>query len=90
VAAVLGVTRRRWLIVPSVCLVPEVDAAATARDVLRTERPPDDLLLVVRGGVGTLNDIHLADQAADCWARCQFFGVSVSSERPTTTWLRER
>ncbi len=46
-------------------------------DVLRPEPPPDDLLLVVRGGTKTLSDGHLANQAADCWERHRFFGVSV-------------
>jgi hypothetical protein len=46
-------------------------------DVLRPDPPPDDLLLVVRGGVRTLSDAHLANQVADCWERWQFFGVSV-------------
>ena len=47
------------------------------REVLRAEPPPDDLLLVVRGGARTLSDTHLANQVGDCWARYQFFGVSV-------------
>lgn len=46
-------------------------------DVLRDEAPPDDLLLVVRGGVTTLSDAHLANQVGDCWDRHGFFGVSV-------------
>lgn len=46
-------------------------------DVLRPEPPPDDLLLVVRGGTVTLSDAHLANQVSDCWERHRFFGVSV-------------
>lgn len=46
-------------------------------EVLRAEPPPDDLLLVVRGGARTLSDTHLANQVGDCWERYQFFGVSV-------------
>ena len=46
-------------------------------DVLRPDPPPDDLLLVVRGGAKTLSDLHLANQTGDCWERYQFFGVSV-------------
>ena len=46
-------------------------------DILRSELPPDDLLLVVRGGVRTLSDAHLANSVADCWERHRFFGVSV-------------
>ena len=46
-------------------------------DILRAEPPPDDLLLVVRGGIRTLSDAHLANQVGDCWERHQFFGVSV-------------
>jgi hypothetical protein len=45
--------------------------------VLRPDPPPDDLLLVVRGGVRTLSDAHLGNQVADCWDRWRFFGVSV-------------
>jgi hypothetical protein len=46
-------------------------------EIRRAEPPPDDLLLVVRGGVSTLGDAHLANQVADCWERYRFFGVSV-------------
>jgi hypothetical protein len=46
-------------------------------EILRPIPPPDDLLLVVRGGVRTLSDAHLAKQVGDCWERWQFFGVSV-------------
>ncbi|MGH9225995.1 MAG: hypothetical protein ACRD2W_19900 [Acidimicrobiales bacterium] len=46
-------------------------------EVLRAEPPPDDLLLVVRGGARTLSDTHLANQVGDCWERYQFFGLSV-------------
>jgi hypothetical protein len=46
-------------------------------DLLRAEAPPDDLLLVVRGGRTSLSDAHLTNQVGDCWERYQFFGVSV-------------
>lgn len=46
-------------------------------DLLRPEPPPDDLLLVVRGGTLTLSDGHLTNQVSDCWERHRFFGVSV-------------
>jgi len=46
-------------------------------DILRSEPPPDDLLLVVRGGTVTLSDTHLTNQVSDCWERHRFFGVSV-------------
>lgn len=46
-------------------------------EVLRPEPLPDNLLLVVRGGVRTLSDAHLANQVGDCWERHQFFGISV-------------
>lgn len=46
-------------------------------DLLRAEAPPDDLLLVVRGGTQTLSDGHLSNQVGDCWERHRFFGVSV-------------
>jgi len=45
--------------------------------VRRDEPPPDDLLLFVRGGKGSLSDLHLANQVGDCWDRHRFFGVSV-------------
>jgi hypothetical protein len=44
---------------------------------LRPGPPPDDLLMVVRGGTRTLSDAHLTNQVGDCWERYQFFGVSV-------------
>ncbi len=46
-------------------------------ELLRAVPPPDDLLLVVRGGSGTLSDHHLANQVSDCWDQFGFFGVSV-------------
>lgn len=46
-------------------------------EILRAEPPPDDLLLVVRGGTRMLGDAYLANQVGDCWERYQFFGVSV-------------
>jgi hypothetical protein len=46
------------------------------RSLLRPGPPPDDLLMVVRGGTRTLSDAHLGNQVGDCWERHQFFGVS--------------
>lgn len=46
-------------------------------EILRSEPPPDDLLLVVRGGTQTLSDTHLTNQVSDCWERYRFFGMSV-------------
>jgi integrase len=43
------------------------------KEILRPEPPPDDLLLVVRGGATSLGNSHLANQVADCWERHQFF-----------------
>ena len=58
-----------------------------SQSLLRPGPPPDDLLMVVRGGTRTLSDAHLTNQVADCWERHQFFGVSVSGRR-AMTWLR--
>jgi hypothetical protein len=48
-----------------------------SQSLLRAGPPPDDLLMVVRGGTRTLSDAHLTNQVGDCWQRHQFFGVSV-------------
>jgi hypothetical protein len=45
--------------------------------LLRDERPPDELLLVVRGGANSLSDTILDRSAGDCWEQYGFFGVSV-------------
>ena len=47
------------------------------RGLLRDEPPPEDFLLVVRGGTNGLSDANLAPSVADCWERYGFFGVSV-------------
>ena len=47
------------------------------QSLLRDEPPPDNLLLVVRGGVNSLSDVVLNRSAGDCWERYGFFGVSV-------------
>ena len=47
------------------------------RHLLRDEPPPDDLLLVVRGGAHSLGDAALDRSAGDCWEQHGFFGVSV-------------
>lgn len=45
--------------------------------LLRAEGPPDDQLLVVRGGPNSLNDANLERATADCWDQYGFFGISV-------------
>lgn len=47
------------------------------RHLLRDEAPPDDLLLVVRGGTNGLSDVVLDRTVADCWEEHRFFGLSV-------------
>ncbi|WP_334173652.1 hypothetical protein [Sinomonas sp.] len=47
------------------------------RHLLRHEAPPDDLLLLVRGGINGLSDVVLDRSVADCWEEHGFFGVSV-------------
>ena len=47
------------------------------QSLLRDETPPDDLLLVVRGGANSLSDAVLDRSASDCWEQHGFFGVSV-------------
>jgi len=46
-------------------------------EIVRDEAPPDDLLLVVRGGRNSLSDAHLERATTDTWERYRFFGVSV-------------
>jgi len=46
-------------------------------DVLRETLPPEDLLLVVRGGEHSLSDTVLERTTSDCWSRYRFFGISV-------------
>ena len=48
-----------------------------SQSLLRPGPPPDDLLMVVRGGTRTLSNAHLMNQVGDCWERHRFFGVSV-------------
>lgn len=45
--------------------------------IVRPGPPPDDLLLVVRGGRDSLSDALLERTTADTWDQFQFFGVSV-------------
>jgi hypothetical protein len=47
------------------------------KEPLRDDVPPDDLLLVVRGGESSLADAVLERTTGDCWGRHGFFGVSV-------------
>jgi hypothetical protein len=46
-------------------------------EIIRPDEPPDDLLLVVRGGRSSLSDLNLERATGDCWQRYGFFGVSV-------------
>lgn len=45
--------------------------------IVRGDAPPDELLLVVRGGRNSLSDAVLERATTDTWERYQFFGVSV-------------
>jgi hypothetical protein len=46
-------------------------------NVRRDAPPPEDLLLVVRGGEYSLTDAVLERTTSDCWSRYRFFGISV-------------
>ncbi|GAC1362746.1 MAG: hypothetical protein NVSMB4_19610 [Acidimicrobiales bacterium] len=45
--------------------------------IVRGEPPPDNLLLVVRGGANSLTDGLLERATTDTWEAYRFFGVSV-------------
>jgi hypothetical protein len=45
--------------------------------ILRAGAPPDDQLLVVRGGRNSLSDANLERGTGDCWEEYEFFGFSV-------------
>jgi hypothetical protein len=45
--------------------------------IVRDEPPPDELLLVVRGGRNSLTDANLERATTDTWERYRFFGFSV-------------
>lgn len=46
-------------------------------EIVRDAAPPEDLLLVVRGGRNSLSDAHLERATTDTWEAYRFFGVSV-------------
>jgi hypothetical protein len=46
-------------------------------NIVRAEPPPDDQLLVVRGGRNGLIDTNLERATGDCWEEYGFFGLSV-------------
>ncbi len=46
-------------------------------ELLRDTHPPENLLLVVRGGEHSLTDAVLERTTSDCWSRYRFFGISV-------------
>jgi hypothetical protein len=46
-------------------------------EIVREGPPPDDQLLVVRGGRNSLSDPNLERASGDCWERYGFFGISV-------------
>ena len=46
-------------------------------NIVRAEPPPDDQLLVVRGGRNSLTDTNLERATGDCWEEYRFFGLSV-------------
>lgn len=46
-------------------------------NIVRAEPPPDDQLLVVRGGRNSLTDTNLERATGDCWEEYGFFGLSV-------------
>src|SRR5580704_12599032 len=57
--------------------VADVEMQLPPPHVVRDGPPPDDLLLVVRGGRTSLDDINLGRSTADTWDQYGFFGVSV-------------
>lgn len=46
-------------------------------NIVRSGPPPDDQLLVVRGGRNSLSDSNLERATGDCWEEYGFFGISV-------------
>ena len=46
-------------------------------EIVRGGPPPDDQLLVVRGGRNSLSDANLERASGDCWEQHGFFGISV-------------
>jgi hypothetical protein len=48
-----------------------------AVEIVREGPPPDDQLLVVRGGRNSLSDANFERASGDCWEQHGFFGISV-------------
>jgi hypothetical protein len=46
-------------------------------EIVREGPPPNDQLLVIRGGRNSLSDANLERASGDCWERYGFFGISV-------------
>ncbi|MGQ0431531.1 MAG: hypothetical protein ACT452_03875 [Microthrixaceae bacterium] len=51
--------------------------------ILRAEPPPDDMVVVIRGGERSLEDAALDRALSDCWDAHGFFGLSVFAD-PTS------
>lgn len=49
-------------------------------EIIRSQAPPDDTLLVVRGGERSLEDAVLDRTVGDCWDAHGFFGLSVFAD----------
>lgn len=50
-------------------------------NILRAEPPPDDTVVVIRGGERSLDDAVLERTVGDCWAAHDFFGLSVFADQ---------
>ncbi|HVE46554.1 MAG TPA: hypothetical protein VNA57_07385 [Acidimicrobiales bacterium] len=48
--------------------------------ILRAEPPPDNVVVVIRGGERSLDDAVLDRTVGDCWAAHGFFGLSVFAD----------
>jgi hypothetical protein len=48
--------------------------------LVRSGSPPDDLVVVVRGGERSLDDALLERSLSDCWDAHGFFGLSVFAD----------
>lgn len=51
-----------------------------SRGILRAEPPPDDVVVVIRGGERSLEDAALDRALSDCWDAHGFFGLSVFAD----------
>lgn len=48
--------------------------------ILRAEPPPDNVVVVIRGGEHSLDDAVLDRAVGDCWDAHGFFGMSVFAD----------